>query len=118
MSEKFPLDGVTVFVSSTAANGVVDAETRIAFQQKGGRVIGRYRGGRVRRGVLVGAAAGSVLEFRYLQVEDSGEIHGGRSRCEMTRTPEGRLRIFERFAWTTRPGEGTNVFDELPEAPL
>jgi hypothetical protein len=108
------LDGVTMFVSSTASSGVVDVQTHIAFSQRGPRVIGKYQGGRVRRGVLVGAVSGLVLKFRYLQVEASGEIHGGRSACEIVRTPDGRLRIVEQFSWTTRDGSGTNVFDELP----
>ena len=107
------LDGVTMFVSSTADNGVVGARTRIAFRQHGPRIIGRYAGGRIRRGVLVGAVSGTNLSFRYLQVEASGEIHGGRSTGEIARTPDGRLRILERFSWTTRDGSGTNVFDEL-----
>ena len=108
------LDGVTMFVSSTAENGVVDARTRLALRQRGSRVVGRYHGGSIRRGVLVGAVSGAGLAFRYLQVEASGEIHGGRSTCDIARTPEGRLRIVERFSWTTREGGGTNVFDELP----
>ncbi len=107
------LDGRTMFVSATASAGVVDASTRIRFRQKGARVFGRYAGGRVRRGVLVGGFDGAKLTFRYLQVEDSGEIHGGRSTCEVERGTEGRIRIFERFAWTTREGRGTNVFEEL-----
>lgn len=108
------LDSVTMFVSSTANSGVVDARTRIAFRQHGLRVVGRYQGGRVRRGVLTGAVSGVVLTFRYLQVEVSGAIHGGRSTCDIARTTEGRLRIVERFEWTTGEGRGTNVFDELP----
>lgn len=106
------LDGVTMFVSSTGKSGVVDVNTRIAFIQSGSRVLGRYQGGRVRRGVLVGAVSGAVLTFRYSQVEVSGEVHGGQSTCDIARTAEGRLRIIERFAWTTREGCGTNVFDE------
>jgi hypothetical protein len=109
------LDGVTMFVSSTADNGVVDAQTRIAFRQRGPKIVGRYEGGRIRRGVLVGAVSGTIVTFRYLQVEASGEIHGGRSTGEIARMPDGRLRIFERFSWTTRDGSGTNVFDEVPE---
>jgi hypothetical protein len=108
------LDGVTMFVSSTANGGVVDMQTHIAFGQRGARVIGKYQGGRIRRGVLVGAVSDAILTFRYLQVEASGEIHGGRSTCEVVRTLEGRLRIVERFSWSTRDGSGTNVFDELP----
>ena len=105
-----------MFVSSTDDRGVVAAETRLVFRQHGPRVLGRYRGGRVRRGVLVGGVDGAVLTFRYLQVEDSGEIHGGRSVCEVTRRPGGRLRVVEHFRWTTRDGNGTNVFDEVPES--
>ena len=108
------VDGVTMFVSSTADSGVVDARTHIASRQRGPRIIGRYEGGKIRRGVLVGSVSGTILTFRYLQVEASGEIHGGRSTGELARTPDGRLRILERFSWTTRDGSGTNVFDELP----
>ncbi len=107
------LDGVTMFVSSTDDRGVVDADTRLVFRQRGARVLARYAGGRVRRGVLIGEVAGRILTFRYLQVEDSGEIHGGRSTCDVTRTPDGRLRVVEHFRWTTRDGNGTNVFDEV-----
>ncbi len=108
------IDGVRMFVSSTGKGGVVDVNTRIAFSQRGSRVVGRYQGGRVRRCVLVGAVSGAVLTFRYLQVEVSGDVHGGRSTCDIARTAGGRLRIIERFAWTTREGRGTNVFDEVP----
>lgn len=108
------LEGITMFVSTTARGGVVDEETRLTFRQRGQRVIGRYQGGRVRRGVLVGGVSRAVLTFRYLQLESSGEIHGGRSTCDIVRMPEGQLRIVERFSWTTREGSGTNVFDELP----
>jgi hypothetical protein len=107
------LDGVTMFVSATDDRGVVGAETRLVFRQRGGRVFARYRGGRIRRGVLVGEMDGATLTFRYLQVEESGEIQGGRSTCDVMRTREGRLRILEHFRWTTRDGSGTNVFDEV-----
>ncbi|MGK2858942.1 MAG: hypothetical protein ACSLFQ_17220 [Thermoanaerobaculia bacterium] len=108
------LDGVVMLVSSTSSSGVVGNHTRIAFSQQRGRVFARYAGGRVRRGVLVGDVSGGALRFRYLQVEASGEIHGGRSTCDVVRTADGRLRILERFVWSTREGSGTNVFDELP----
>lgn len=114
MATRTSLDGVVMFVSSTASSGVVDTGTRIAFCHRCGRVFGRYAGGRVRRGVLVGDVSGGALRFRYLQVEESGEIHGGRSTCDVVRTADGTLRILERFVWSTREGSGTNVFDELP----
>lgn len=106
------LDGLVMHVSSTAEQGVVGTGTRLHFQQKGRRVFGRYGGGAVRRGCLVGRLSGTRLLFRYAQVEVSGEIHGGTSACELVRRPSGRIRILEHFTWRTRTGSGTNVFDE------
>jgi hypothetical protein len=107
------LDGVRMYVSATAERGVVGSDTRIHFVQKGSKVLGRYKGGAVDRGYLVGRVSGAELTFRYAQREASGEIHAGRSVCELVRKPDGRLRIVEHFQWRTREGAGTNVFDEL-----
>ena len=116
MSESISLDGVEMYVSTTAAQGVVGDETRLRFRQKGSRLLGRYSGGAIRRGCLVGRMSGGSLVFRYAQVEASGQVHAGRSVCEIFRTTSGRLRVVERFVWTTREGRGTNVFDEFPPA--
>ena len=107
------LDGVTMFVSSTAANGVVGSDTRLHFIQKGSRVAARYAGGNVARGWLVGAISGSHLDFRYAQREAGTSIHG-HSTARVERSPDGRLRIVEHFTWSSRAGSGTNVFDEVP----
>jgi hypothetical protein len=106
------LDGVSMTVQSTAAIGVVGDGTRLDLVQRGARVLGRYQGGRIRRGCLVGRLTGACLTFRYLQVEQSGELHGGRSTCDVIRTHDGRIRIVEHFTWRTRAGSGTNIFEE------
>ena len=107
------LDGAAMYVSSTDDRGVVDAKTRLYFTQKGSRVFARYGGGSVVSGCLVGALSGSELVFRYTQLEDSGQIHGGRSICEVQRKAQTGLRVIEHFTWTTRSGSGTNIFDEI-----
>jgi hypothetical protein len=107
------LDGAVMYVSSTDDRGVVDANTRLYFTQKGSRVFARYGGGPVTRGCLVGNLTGSELVFRYTQLEDSGQIHGGRSICEVQRTVQTGLRVIEHFAWSTRSGSGTNIFNEI-----
>ena len=106
------LDGLRLSVQSTAANGVVGAGTHLDLVQRGSRVLGTYKGGRIRRGCLVGRLSGDSLTFRYLQVEESGELHGGRSTCDITRREDDRVRIVEHFTWRTRAGSGTNVFEE------
>jgi hypothetical protein len=103
-----------MFVSSTAATGVVSGETRLNFEQRGERVWARYAGGKVARGWLVGRWTANSLQFRYAQIEDSRAIHAGHSTCNVKRLPDGRLRLIEHFAWSTRIGSGINVFDELP----
>ena len=107
------LDGMVMYVTSTDDRGVVDAKTRLYFAQKGSRVFARYRGGSVTRGCLVGTISGSELVFRYTQLEDSGQIHGGRSICEVRRTTQPGLRVIEHFTWSTRSGSGTNIFDQI-----
>ena len=102
-----------MYVSSTDDRGVVDAETRLYFTQKGSRVLARYAGGLVKRGCLVGTISESELVFRYTQLEDSSEIHGGRSTCEVQWSEEAGLRVSEHFTWSTRNGSGTNVFAEV-----
>jgi hypothetical protein len=110
------LDGRVMYVSSTAEQGVIGAGTRLRFSQKGARVLGRYDGGAVVRGYLVGRLEGSRLVFRYAQVEASTEVHRGSSVCDVLSRPDGRVRIHERLVWHTRPGYGTNVLDEIAVA--
>ena len=107
------LHGRVLAVSGTDPNGIVGAGTRLYLSQLGDRVAGRYSGGRIRRGCLVGRLAGVGLRFRYLQREESGEIHGGDSHCELEQLDDGRFRLIEHFSWTTREGSGINVFEEV-----
>jgi hypothetical protein len=60
MIEPINFDGVTMAVRATGITGVVDGDTRIGFVQRGSRVMGRYRGGRIFRGCLAG-----TLTFRF-----------------------------------------------------
>lgn len=106
------LDGRSFRVSSTAHVGVVSSDTVLEFRQLGDRVFGRYSGGTIARGVLVGRVAGESLAFRYAQRERDGSIHGGHSACDVERDEYGRLTIVEHFTWETRVGSGTNVFVE------
>jgi len=107
------LGGLTMFVSSTAEAGVIGQGTRLHFIQRGDRVAARYSGGRIARGWLVGRCAANTLSFRYAQRENGREIHGGHSVCELQRLADGRVRVIEHFTWSTRPGSGVNVFDEV-----
>ena len=107
------LDGRRFRVTATAEGGVVSQDTLLEFVQRGDRVLGRYQGGTIARGYLVGTTVGAGLHFRYAQREADGHIHGGRSVCDLHVSAGRVLRLEEHFTWETRPGSGTNVFEEI-----
>lgn len=110
------LDGLSFRVAATASIGVVGAGTLLHMVQKGSRVFGRYQGGSIVRGCLVGQVMGDTLWFRYSQRESGGGIHGGRSKCVLEALPDGRVRIHEHFRWGTRAGAGVNIFEQVGES--
>ena len=85
------LDGLEMYVSSTASNGVVGSDTRLRFTQRGDRVVARYSGGNVARGWLAGRVQDASLVFRYLQRESGDGIHGAALSVEWNDwTTDGR----------------------------
>jgi hypothetical protein len=107
------LNGLSFQVSATATAGVVSSDTRLTLLQRGNRILGRYQGGSIQRGYLVGSIEGHTMHFRYSQRETAGGIHGGRSVCFLEFLSGGRLRIREHFTWKTREGAGVNIFDQV-----
>jgi hypothetical protein len=114
--EMLDLDGVRMRAVTTASCGQVDAGTAFTFGQRGSTVWAQYSGGGVWIGYLVGTLAAGRLFYRYSQIDCRGEVHGGRSVCDVARLPDGRLRLVERFEWDSREGSGTNVLEELAPA--
>lgn len=110
----FDLNGVRMATAESDSDGVVSAETIMLFEQAGNLVSARYRGGNILDGYLIGQLAGQSLHFRYVQADGNGNLDAGVSDGTLDRLADGRLRLFERFQWITRPGGGTNIFEELP----
>ncbi len=111
MKQKINLDSIRMNVIETAGNGVVNHETIFKFHQKGDRVIARYSGGRVERGMLVGEFDLDKLHFRYTQEHDDGIIAGGKSTCEISLNQNGAIQLIENFDWDQ--GKGRNVFQQM-----
>jgi hypothetical protein len=108
------LDGVKMYVTSTAEAGVVNAATIFEFHQTGSRVWCRYAGGDVSDGFLLGNLVGDTVRFAYVQSDRQGRLDSGMSDGDLGRTGDGRIQMRERFRWLTRDGSGMNVFEELP----
>jgi len=105
-------EGVRMRAVATGASGSVGADTLFTFGQRGTTVWARYAGGAVPLGYLVGTLSAGRLAFRYAQVDLLGEVHGGRSVCDVEHLPDGRLRLLEHFQWESREGSGTNIIEE------
>lgn len=108
-----PFDGLELQVVSTDAAGDVGDGTRLSFQQDGRLAAARYAGGKVKLGFLVGTVAGETLECRYVQVGTDGQVNAGHSSWELRTRLNGGVEVTERFAWDSRPGSGTNTYEEV-----
>jgi hypothetical protein len=109
----FDLNGVRMRTASTAATGVVSADTILEFSQQGNVVSARYRGGSIVDGYLIGLINGAEMTFRYVQADQAGNLDCGVSNGKFSILPDGRLQLEEEFQWLTRPSRGTNRFVQL-----
>jgi hypothetical protein len=106
------LDGRVFRSVAAVAGGQVTPETEFRFRQSGDMIWGRYSGGGIRLGFLVGTSDGATARFRYTQLDTTGETASGSSVDRIEALPDGRLRLHETWAWDSRPGSGTSVLEE------
>ena len=96
-----------------SSEGEATPATVFAYHEADGLVWARYEGGVIRLGFLVGTRDGDRLEFRYSQLNESGETASGRCRTTISSLRDGRLRLDEEWAWETKPGAGTSAVEEI-----
>ncbi len=107
------LEGRRFRLATQAGAGEADAGTLFEYRQDGDMIWARYAGGAVRLGHLVGVRRDDVIEFRYSQLNTSGETSNGVGRSIVEVLDDGRLRLHETWQWESRPGEGTSTVDEV-----
>lgn len=107
------LDGRVFRVSEMGEAGEASTATVFEYHEGDGIVWARYHGGAVRLGFLVGTRDGDRLEFRYSQLNESGETSNGRCSTTVSILPDGRLRLAETWAWESKPGAGTSAVEEV-----
>jgi hypothetical protein len=96
-----------------ASEGEASSATVFEYHEANDLVWARYEGGAVRLGFLVGIREGDRLEFRYTQLNESGETSSGRCSTTISALPDGRLRLEETWAWETKPGAGASAAEEI-----
>lgn len=104
---------------SNTESGEVGPSTLFHYRQAGGVVWATYEGGDVSFGTLVATAdEAGRLDMRYSHVNRRGELMTG--RCESTPEvlPDGRLRLHERWQWTSGDGSrGESIVEEVRDRP-
>jgi hypothetical protein len=106
------LDGRLFRVAEMGEAGEASAATVFEYHEDEGVVWARYHGGAVRLGFLVGTREGDRIDFRYSQLNESGETANGHCSTSVSVLPDGRLRLSEDWVWESKPGGGTSVVEE------
>lgn len=104
---------------SNTDNGEVGSSTVFHYRQVGGVVWATYQGGDIRFGTLIATVdEAGRLDVRYSHVNRGGGLMTG--RCESTPEvlPDGRLRLHERWQWTSGDGSrGESIVEEVRGGP-
>jgi hypothetical protein len=100
---------------ANTANGEVSDRTTFHYRQRGDVVWATYEGGGVRMGTLIATVdeAGG-LDMRYAHVNASGDLMTGTCRSTPEVLLDGRLRLHERWRWTSGDeSAGESVVEEI-----
>lgn len=100
-----------------AANGEVSGETLFAYFQEGSIVWASYAGGDIVQGHLIATCnAAGDLDMRYHHVNQAGVLMTGRCYSRPERLPDGRIRLYESWQWTSGNGSaGHSIIEEVVE---
>jgi hypothetical protein len=98
-----------------SSTGEVNAETRFHYRQKGQVVWATYEGGGITFGTLIASVlADGSLDMRYSHVNNRGELMTGRCRSIPEAMADGRIRLHEKWQWTSGDlSSGESVVEEF-----
>jgi len=107
-------DGKTFRSVTNTANGEVGGDTLFHYHQEGRIVWAEYGGGAIARGTLIATLApDNSLDMRYQHVNTAGELMTGHCHTTPEQLPDGRLRLHERWQWTSGDGSsGESIVEE------
>ena len=96
-------------------NGEVDSSTLFHYRQEGDIVWATYGGGDVLFGTLVATVDQSgCLDMRYSHVNRNNQLMTGECRSVPEVLPDGRLRLHEKWQWTSGDGShGESIVEEV-----
>jgi hypothetical protein len=100
---------------SNTDNGEVGEETLFHYQQQNNVVWAEYSGGAIVKGFLVAKVIeNDTLDMRYEHINTAGEIMTGLCLSTPEILPDGRIRLHERWQWTSGDlSSGESIIEEI-----
>jgi len=100
---------------NNTANGETSSDTVFHYKQDYNIITAEYAGGKILKGQLIGLLnSDGSLNFRYQQVNDKNEIMTGTCFSVPELLPDGKLRLHEKWKWTSGDlSEGESVVEEI-----
>lgn len=97
--------------------GEVSSETLFHYHQQGEMVWAEYAGGEIVFGNLIAKVLeDSSLEMSYQHINRSGEMMTGKCVSRPEVLPDGRLRLHEKWQWTSGDlSGGESIVEEVKE---
>ena len=114
MSE-FTYDNKQFRSVTNTVNGEVSGDTLFHYHQRGQIVWAEYAGGAITKGFLIATVQNDgSLDMRYQHVNSRDELMTGRCHSTPERLADGRIRLHERWQWTSGDGSsGESIVDEV-----
>lgn len=108
-------DGKKFRPVTNTENGETSGETIFHYRQQGNILTANYSGGKIVSGHLIGLVADDgKINMRYHQVNSSGELMTGMCTSVPEVLPNGKIRLYETWQWTSGDGSsGTSVIEEI-----
>ena len=111
----FNYEGRRFQVASNSETGESGEGTVFCYHQRGNLIWATYEGGSIQFGTLTGLVrADGTLDFCYQHVNTRDEICTGHCRSTPEVLPDGRLRLHEKWQWTSGDrSAGESVIEEI-----
>jgi hypothetical protein len=112
---KISYDGRKFRSVHNSATGEVGADTVFQYGQNGRLVWAEYSGGEIVFGTLIAKAdENGDLDGRYQHLNRKGELMTGTCRSTPELLPDGRIRLHEKWQWTSGDlSSGASVIEEF-----
>ena len=111
---KINYDGRKFRAVSNTPNGQVSSETIFYYYQEGNILSGKYNGGVIKEGTLLGRVnEDNSLFFVYHHIDMQGELKSGYCKSIPEIMNDDKIRLHEKWEWTFGgEGKGESIVEE------